>query len=365
MYFGWVTPALMGLMAAWLPTLTARPFPPTLHARFRTIIGSTLLLALAAYVAFLLYGYRPAQFGDVRLPVSTILASFNMLAWYAFILAYRQATKGAARNGPLRLWDGALAFLALASLGAWGVAVTAVFNLSSPLLSAALTHLFLDLFAEGWFVLAVLGLAYATNPTAARHPWAAKSESLLIMGLPVLFLLGIPVNLLPPVARLIGSAGGLLVGLGLWISVVVLWRVAGSEWRVALAFLALKATATLAITIPTIALWSERANLRISYLHWLLLGFVTLGLVAAAQTTWGREFVRGRKWLGTAVLLLILTLIPLTNVWPAAWHGRWTRELAAWAALGPVLAACGMVVWSVIRGPYSVSRKPYSVNRIP
>jgi hypothetical protein len=233
---------------------------------------------LAAYVAFLLYGYRPAQFGDVRLPVSTILASFNMLAWYAFILAYRQATKGAARNGPLRLWDGALAFLALASLGAWGVAVTAVFNLSSPLLSAALTHLFLDLFAEGWFVLAVLGLAYA---------------------------------------------------------------------------------------IPAIALWSERANLRISYLHWLLLGFVTLGLVAAAQVTWGREFVRGRKWLGTAVLLLILTLIPLTNVWPAAWHGRWTRELAAWAALGPVLVACGMVVWSVIRGPYSVSRKPYSVNRIP
>jgi hypothetical protein len=365
MYFGWVTPALMGLMAAWLPTLTGRPFSPTLHTRFRAIIGITLLLALAAYVAFLLYGYRPAQFGDVRLPVSTILASFNMLAWYAFVLAYRQATRGAARNEPLRLWDGALVFLVLASLGAWGVAVTAVFNLSSPLLSAALTHLFLDLFAEGWFVLAVLGLVYAANPAAARHPWAAKSESLLIMGLPVLFLLGIPTNMLPPVARLIGSAGGVLVGMGLWISVVVLWRLAGGEWRVALAFLALKATATLAITVPAIALWSERANLRISYLHWLLLGFVTLALVSAARATWGQEFVRGGKGLVTAVILLILTLIPLTNLWPPAWHGLWVRQAAAWAALGPVLVACGMVAWNVIRGPYSVGHKPYAVSRKP
>ncbi|MBK8987647.1 MAG: hypothetical protein IPM39_16475 [Chloroflexi bacterium] len=354
MYFGWVTPAVMGLMAAWLPTLTGRPFPPTLHARFRNIIRVTLLLALAAYVAFLLYGYRPAQFGGARLPISTILASFNMLAWYAFLFAYRQATKGAVRNSPLRLWDGALAFLLLASLGAWGVAVTAVLNLRSPLIAAALTHLFLDLFADGWFVLAVLGLAYAATPAAAGHPWAAKSESLLIMGLPVLFLLGIPVNLLPPAARLIGSVGGLLVGSGLVVSVVILWRLAGSEWRVALVFLGMKATATLAVTVPAIALWSERANLRISYLHWLLLGFVTLGLVAAARAVWGRDYVRGWRGLTAVVILLILTLIPLTNLWPAAWHGRWVRELAAWAALGPVLVASGMVGWGVQCSVFSI-----------
>ncbi len=349
MYFGWVTPALMGLMAAWLPALTGRPLSPRLQSRLRTVIGALLLLALGAYGAFLLYGYRPAQIGGLRLPLSTILASLNMIGWYMFIALYRQATRGAARISPLRLWDAALAFLVLASLGAWGVAVTAVFRIHDPLVSAILTHLFLDLFADGWFVLGVLGLASAANPAASRHPWAAKSESLLIMGLPVVFLLGIPTNLLPPFVRLIGSVGGLMVGLGLWGQIVVLWRGAAPSWRPALIFLALEATAALAITLPAIARWSDRANLRISYLHWLLLGFVTLGLVTAAQATWGRPFVRGKGWLVTAVTLLILTLIPLTNVWPAAWHGRWTMQLAAWAALGPVLVASASLIWSASR----------------
>jgi len=355
MYFGWVTPALMALMAAWLPALTGRPFSPTLQSRFRAIIGAVLLLAVGAYGAFLLYGYRPAQIGGVRLPLSTILASLNMLGWYAFIVVYRQATKGAARISPLRLWDAALGFLVLASLGAWGVAVTAVFHIQDALVSAILTHLFLDLFADGWFVLGVLGLASAANPAASRHPWAARSESLLIMGLPVVFLLGIPVNLLPPFVRLIGSLGGLMVGLGLWGHIVVLWQRAEPRWRPALIFLSLEATAALAITVPAIARWSERANLRISYLHWLLLGFVTLGLVTAALATWGQGFVRGWRWLVTAVTLLILTLIPLTNVWPAAWHGRWTMQLAAWAALGPVLVASGML-WGGKR-PFSLPQK--------
>ena len=346
MYFGWVTPALMGMIVAWLPTLTERPLSPTHHRRFRATIILTLLLALAAYFPFLLYGYRLAQIGDARLPLSTIMASANMLAWYAFALTYWQATKGAARVKPLRLWDAALIFLVLASLGAWGVAVSAALNLRDPLLAAALTRIFLDLFAEGWFVLGVLGLAYAANPAAIGHRWAAPSETLLIMGLPVIFLLGIPVTMLPAPVRLIGSLGGLLVGLGLLGHLAALWQKAEARWRPALFFLALKAIATLAVTVPTIALWSDRALLRVSYLHWLLLGFITLGLVVAAQAMWGREFVRG-VWVLTAVAtLLILSLIPLTGIWPTAWQGRWTREFAAWASLGPTIIAGGMLLWS-------------------
>jgi hypothetical protein len=344
MYFGWVTPALMGLIVAWLPTLTERPLSPTHQRRFRAIIILTLLLALAAYVPFLLYGYRLAQIREARLPLSTIMASANMLAWYAFALTYWSATRGATRVKPLRLWDAALIFMVLASMGAWGVAVTAVFNLSDPLLSAALTRIFLDLFAEGWFVLGVLGLAYAANPAAIGHRFASRSETLLIMGLPVIFLLGIPVTMLPAPARLIGSLGGLMVGLGLLGHLIALWQTAEKRWRPALIFLGIKAVATLAITIPAIAIWSDRALLRVSYLHWLLLGFVTLGLVVAAQATWGRAFVRGRMWFTVAVVLLILSLIPLTTLWPAAWRGLWTREFAAWVSLGPVIVAGWMLL---------------------
>ncbi len=346
MYFGWVTPALMGMMVAWLPTLTERPFSRSLQRRFRAIIFNTLLLALAAYVPFLLYGYRLAEIGSARLPLSTIAASANMLAWYAFGLTYWQATKGAARVKPLRLWDAALIFMVLASSGAWGVAVAAALNLSNPILAAALARIFLDLFAEGWFVLGLLGLAYAANPSAIGHRWAAPSETLLIMGLPVIFLLGMPVTLLPAPARLIGSLGGLMVGIGLLGHLVALWGATERRWRPALFFLGLKATATLAITAPVIALWTDRALLRVSYLHWLLLGFITLGLAAAAQAMWGRKFIRGFWALTAVATLLILSLIPLTTLWPTAWQGRWTREFAAWAALGPVIVASGMLLWS-------------------
>lgn len=344
MYFGWVTPALMALIWVWLPRVTERPLAPSHHKQFRRIIGLVLLLAAAAYLSFLLYGYRPAQFGSARLPLSTILASFNMLAWYAFIVVYWQASRGVVRKRPLRLWDAALAFMALASLGAWGIALTVILNLQDPVISAALTHLFLDTFSEGWFVLALLGLAYALAPQAAGHPWAARSESLLIMGLPVLFLLTMPVTSLPPFVRLIASVGGLMVGLGLWSSVIVLWRHSSPSWRLPLAFLALKATTGLAVTIPPLAIWAERALLRVSYLHWLLLGFVTLGVAAAAQITWGKPLVPGRRWLNLTVILLILSLIPLTALWPAAWHGLWTRQLAAAAALGPLMVA--LMMWA-------------------
>ena len=163
------------------------------------------------------------------------------------------------------------------------------------------------------------------------------------MGLPVLFLLTMPVTSLPPFVRLIASLGGLMVGLGLWASVIVLWRHGDRSWRLPLAFLALKATTALAVTIPSLAIWAERSLLRVSYLHWLLLGFVTLGVAAAAQAAWGKFLVPGRRWLGLAVILLILSLIPLTALWPAAWHGLWTRQLAAAAALGPLLVA--LVMW--------------------
>ncbi len=342
MYFGWVTPALMGLILVWLPRVTERPLSPHHQKQFRIVLITILLLAIAAYSAFMLWGYRPAAIGNLRLPISTIIASFNMVAWYGFIVVYWRATKGLVRSKPLRFWDAALAFMVLASLGAWGIAITVILDMRSPVLSAALTHLFLDTFSEGWFVLALLGLAYAANPKAASHPWASKSESLLIMGLPVVFLLTVPVTSLPPFVRLIASIGGLMVGIGLWGNIVALWQNGRKVWRFPLVFLALKATTGLMITIPALAIWAERSLLRVSYLHWLLLGFVSAGLIVVAQTTWGETQVPARRWFNLAVILLILSLIPLTTLWPPAWHGTWTRQLAAAAALGPVLVTLFM-----------------------
>ncbi|MBE2223108.1 MAG: hypothetical protein IAF02_16315 [Anaerolineae bacterium] len=355
MYFGWVTPALMGLILTWLPRVTERPLSPQHQKQFRIVLIIIFILSVAAYSAFMLYGYRPASVGDLSLPISTILASFNMLAWYGFIFVYWRATKGLERKRPLslRLWDAGLAFMVLASLGAWGVAVTVIFNMRDPVLSAALTHLFLDTFSEGWFVLTLLGLAYAVTPQAATHPWASKSENLLIMGMPVVFLLTVPVTSLPPFVRLIASIGGLMVGIGLWGNIVILWRASSSAWRFPLVFLALKATTGLIITIPTLAIWAERSLLRVSYLHWLLLGFVSGGLIVVAEITWEKTRVPARRWFNITVVILILTLIPLTPLWPPALSGMWPRQAAAVATLGPVIVMIIMFAKGLI-----ASRQP-------
>lgn len=240
----------------------------------------------------------------------------------------------------------------LASAGAWGVAVVSRLQITDPFWSQAMTHLFLDLFSEGWFVLAVLGLVYAVHsPRSARV--ANWGEQLIVVGLPILFLLALPVNLVPSGLRAIASVGGILVVVGLLLTVWVLWpAVSGrlSDWRIPLAFLTLKAFVGLGMVLPQTALWAQQNGLRIFYLHLLLLGFVTLGLVVAARQLWGRIAVPGQRWLVFTVILLLLSLVPMTGLWPSDWAGRWILQVAAWASLGPVIVMALMLISLLIAG---------------
>ena len=347
MYFGWVTPALMALLAAHLPRLTespvttGRPPTPAMPRLITLVIG----LGLLAYVPFLLFGYSSAEIGAARLPLSVMAASLNVLAWYAFAVLYRRQTAGAPPGRPLWLWNAAVAFLLLATLGVIGLPIVILTGVEDPFWSLFFTHLFLDLFSEGWLVLGVLGLGYAAAPDAARHPWARRGGELLVAGLPVVFLLYLPVSMTPAVARWIGSIGGLLVVAGTMANVVALWSTAGPRWRAPLAFLALKAAMLALILVPPLARWAEGSLLRIPYLHWLLLGFVTLGLFAAAEERWG---IAGRRAMTVAVVLLVATLMPLTGLWPPALGGVWRLHAAAWAALAPAIVAA-WVLFSAAR----------------
>lgn len=348
MYFGWVTPALMAVIAARLPDLTGRPLRPG-AAR----VGATLLvLSLLTYAAFFLWGYQPAEIAGRSLPISMILSSLHIFPWLVFIWIYWRSTRRAPRSRPLKLWDAALVFILLASLGAWGRALMAVLKVSDPFLTTAAVHLFLDLFSEGWFVLALLGLAYASNPGLSRTApgWA---DRLVIWGLPVTFLLGLPIQLVPASLRAIAGAGGIMVALGLLMHLRTLLPALSSRdssgWPAPLLFLGLKAILLIGVALPPVAAWAEPMGLRLFYLHVLLLGFVTLGLFAAARRAWGGQFVPAQGWMEWAVALLLVSLIPLTGLWPAELGGRWRLALAAWAALGPVLAALYFPARGVIR----------------
>ena len=161
MYFGWATPALMALLTHTV-----------LHRTGQAVRGAGPILvfvlaqALLAYPPFLLWGYAPAVRGDALLPLSDIAAGFNILGWYAFALVYARATRGVARDAVLRLFELALFFLVFSTLGAWRLPISQALGVGTEPLQAAHIHLFLDTFGEGWFVLGVLGLAYASASEA-------------------------------------------------------------------------------------------------------------------------------------------------------------------------------------------------------
>lgn len=372
MYFGWTTPAFMALIAANLPQMTQRSQP-----RYAgMIIKVVFAMALLAYVAFLFFGYQPVRVSDASLPLSTIGAALNVMAWYGFIVVYWRATKGTPRFMPLRLWDAALIFMVLASCGAWGIALATAAGLSSPILSLALTHLFLDLFADGWFLLALLGIAAMYMPSVAADRVARYGENLLVAGLPLTFLLSLPAGALPAAVRTLAGISAILAASGLLILLYVfakqLPRLADRAqrwlWGAALFFLTLKAVAFLITSLPIGAAWSVRMGMRISYLHWLLLGGVSLGLLAAARAHWGpRVATLWQPTLATIVVLLV-SLIPLTRLWPVELGGRWTLQFAAWATPGPVIMLILMLLRSMLHNNESsleamTTRQPSSVSQ--
>jgi hypothetical protein len=344
MYYGWVTPALMTLIATHLlrslPDIQLRK---RWQRRFGLVIGLTLGLALLAYIPFLLYGYGLVAVGTAQLPPAVIGSFFNLIGWYAFAFLYWRLTRGRPRPPAWRLWDMALGFLLLASLGGWGLALGRPLQITSPALISGLTHFFLDLFSYGWFALALLGLMVANVPQVVSHRLTSWAEGLLLMGLPVIFLLSMPQGLVPPAVRIVAGVGGAMVAVGLWLYLWLLWPRLGTAWRVPLLFMGLTGVALVSVSLPGVADWAAAMALRVSYLHWLLLGFVSLGLLAATADLWGDGAVYGRRLFTIAAIILILSLVPLTRLWPVVWSGRWALTLAAWVSLGPTLVALMMI----------------------
>ena len=115
-------------------------------------------------------------------------------------------------------------------------------------------------------------------------------------------------------------------------------------WPIPLVLLWTKLVVQLILSLWPGVWWAELHSLRVFYLHVMLLGFVTLGLVAAATHVWGCAATRGRLWLYVTVLFVIVSLLPLTPVWPMAWRSSWILDAAAWIALTPVIAAVGMLL---------------------
>jgi hypothetical protein len=350
MYFGWGTPAMMVLIWRLLPVDLTTGW----GRAFRWVAGSTVAAAILAYPPFLLFGYSTVQIGTTQMPIAVVGAGLNILGWYGFVALYIAVTRHRPRRGALRLWDVAVGALVLATLGAWSLSLLPLLGTHNPLIAQGLTHVFLDLFSEGWFVLGGLGIAYASlQPRSGPASWAVW---FVVLGLPFTFLLGLPVGRLSLALELAGRAGGTLVALGLLGLTIPLGDQLTTHlnrrlWGVPLMCLLLKVAAQLFGSLVP-GLWLGASHgLRILYLHLMLLGFLSLVLTAGAQTVWARHDAHDLAFFYGTIGLVLLTLVPLTAWMPG---GPWAYEGAAWAALGPVMAAG----WMLIRRLVSVRGSP-------
>lgn len=330
MYFGWVTPLLMALVAHRLPGGAQR---------FRGIIVLTFVAALVAYPPFLLNGYEASTVAGTTLPLSVLGAALNGIAWWVFAARYRRARRGLPPTLVLRAWDAAVVFLVLASLGALGRGVVDALEVNDPFWRAAPIHAFLDLFAGGWFVFALLGLMWTER--VVRHRWAVVGLGMAVVGLPLSFLLTVPVGLVPGSLRAVAGVSGAVFGAGLLVAFVGS-HVPGARDGWTLPSVSLVAWALMHLTLVTPATASLGAAAgRVLYLHVLTLAVVSLGLVAAVRDTGIRD-VQIRAW-QVGVLAVLASLVPITvlaSAPPGLFLRLWLPAIAA-----AVLVSVATVSW--------------------
>ena len=346
MYFGWVTLALFALIWSDLPRHTGRSLPRGVGVQMALTAG----MAFLSFPAFWSNGYGLTTIGSARLPLGSMVATFNGLTWFVFVALYVRATRGlSVRPRAVQLWDWALALLLLAALGAVGLVALVVTRAEQPLLQQLFLHQFLDLFAVGWFGLALLGVMWSHVGAPVRGWLPTFSLALLLTPT---FLLGVSPMLLPAalfwVAALANVGAALLLGVHghhLW------WR------RAALPSLSWLAGGGLGLVLTTAALllwpgvWQEYAGgqLRIFYLHVLLLMWVSTALLGVLEVRWlpDSRLTRWGNWLwATGVLVMIAALLglglaPQLGLSQAPW-----LLAAAWGSLGVAIGAS--LLWLVL-----------------
>lgn len=334
MFFGWATPVLMVLLLKLTGRDGGKPV--------RFLLGAVLLTALSTFVPFLLSGYRFTVIGGRALPLSMIASGLCGMTWYAFLVLWLVRSRRAERRPTDAFFSAALILLLLSSVAAAALAPAGVFRWG-PAVINSLAMFFLELFAEGWFGLALIGIAYRLHPEVRFGSPAKTGLWLLSSGLVMRCLADALLTNGIAGTTFFVHAGNLLAGSGMLLILAplaaLLRRRQFGLWHVVWGLLALKGVFDLLFTVPALSALSDAAGLRVFYLHAFLLGAISIGLIAAARHVWG-ERAFSQPWLFTAaVLVMTASLLPISGAWPRAWTGRWTLVAAAWTSTLPVLAA--------------------------
>ncbi len=353
MFFSWITPPLMLLVGAHLSGRGLRTKGFGLAAALAVFGG------LLTYLPFLKTGYHMLSLGGGKpLPISMFASGANGIAWYLFVALYVAATWRVKRWPVLRLFDGAVALLVVATVAIGGLAMLGATGQVQRPLMLALVDWFLTAFADGWFGLAIVGLAawHGAQRRLARRPigllvWALvaaiavrSAARFAVAGLGWAWAGGADAS-----ASTVAALVWLVLVHAVWppaeprpaqLSGATLWL-----RQLALALIAIKGVVEFSGAVPAAREWLFAVPLHVFFLHAFLLGAVSLGLIYAMRVTLGASTFRGAWAFVAAVAMMLGALVTLTPVWPSALAGPWVLYATAITSIGPVL----VVAFSLIR----------------
>lgn len=335
------------VLAGWRSPI---PFDHLLHAHSHTLYfgWAGLLILVAADAPYLRWaGFLVTVMGAAFLaggyePAAIVASTLVMFAWYAAI--------GSWWRRPQRSEDSllrrSLAYMLLASVGVWVLAVLKATEAGNALAEDLAIHGFLGTFAWS-FVFGAAALVARWHPLDPDGGRRLTTWWLVLAW--ITFPLGVAggpeVAVLGPMARIAGVL--LLYPAALWM--VALWRTTELPLRLAAAWFGLAATGLAATGIGGTALLEAagRAGV-VVYLHTLLLGFVTtvamwhLGRLFQARTG---PAIAGHQ-AGVALMLTGVAL-PWVGTTPTI-----AMDLAAWGALLTWLAglAWAGALWGATPG---------------
>ncbi|MBK8045987.1 MAG: hypothetical protein IPK16_01935 [Anaerolineales bacterium] len=308
---------------------------------------------MLAFPAFWANGYGLTQIGSADLPLGSMVSTFNGLAWFWFVGLYVKHTwRLPERPAPVSRWDGGIALMLLASCGAVGLVATVLTGASNPFLQQLFLHLFLDLFAVGWFTLALLGVVWAWLGAQTGLPHQLPGTWLAV-ALASTFILGMSPAVVTPGLFWPAAVANLVAAALLSIHCYQLWRrraYLGPLGILGLGALAVMILAAVIIVIPGVWSFGGSGQLRIFYLHDLLLGWVSTLLVivierrfapAAKNSRRAVELLWGVGVVGMLLALLGLGVAPFIGISALFW-----LQLAAWCSVA--VAAATLVLFGVV-----------------
>ena len=294
--FGWTTMALFafivraaGLDARWVRW----------HAH------ATGLATAAAFLGFLQLGYTT---------VTIIVATLHVALWFAFAIgSWRslRAIPGVAR-GCLRA---ALCLLLVAGLGAMAPGIVRARGVTDPWLLQLSVELFLAPFLAGWLGLGAAGVLYARLAQPRHHRAVAW---LLAAGALPSALLRVPAAAPSEWLPAVGRIGMACVGAAAVLLAIDLLRTSRPLplFRIAGAFALLQGVAEIGAAAGATLSVLGNHQLKVAYLHLVLLGVVTpalLGAVVCARVAVGRLAAAH-----AAGLLVTLAAVAALGLPPAA-----------------------------------------------